>query len=217
MKFHILKLVSIYTLISQIIFLMVTIIVGIITPGYNHITHTISRLSIEKFGYIQQFNFIQFGISLLLSGLLFFKITPTYKLRTIWLSIFTFSSLFIFTETLFPTDIIEDINIYSSQLTLNGYIHLFSLALFFILAPFGSYLLSKYMQVDSMFTNMASMTKFGGYMLSTLCYIWIYYFLSVPFALYLGIFQKVIVGIGFLWLLQIHWLVYKQSCRVNRS
>ena len=60
--------VRFFPVISPIIFTLVVIVLGFVTPGYNHINYTISRLAIEKYGWIQSLNFLQLALSLLALG-----------------------------------------------------------------------------------------------------------------------------------------------------
>jgi hypothetical protein len=127
--------------------------------------------------------------------------------KTLWLAIFIFSALFLFVETLFPTDQIEKTNFFSNKLTISGIVHLSSLALFFILAPLGIYNLSKTMKLEPNFCKYVNFTRIVGYTMSILCFIWSYFLLSGTFISILGIFQKVIVLVGIYWFSVLQWSI----------
>ncbi len=55
-------LLLILSLTGSILFILIYLILGISTPGYHLLYNTISSLELTKFGWVQQANFILFGI-----------------------------------------------------------------------------------------------------------------------------------------------------------
>lgn len=196
-----------YVIGSSILFIGIVIVLGFITPGYNHLHHTISRLAVEKYGWVQTLNFLQFGITVFLSGLLISSVIASKASQRLWLMIFTLSSLMWLTMALFPTDKVEESQVMLSELSLNGIIHLGGVFTVFLLFPFGVHALSRSLTQEPPLSKYARFTSLCGYTVSLLCYIWTIFFLTHQFTQYLGIFQKIIAGICMYWMISILWAI----------
>lgn len=176
-------------------------ILGLITPGYDQFRDTISILAVMKYGWMQQINFLQLGVGLVIAGFLVCRqFTKEYS-KTVWKRTVLFCTTFIFVEIIFPTDLISSTPITQTHLSLMGAVHLSALAVFFLLAPVGIYLMRKAVMNEPRFKHLTNFTATAGYTSSFLCYLWTYWFIKGDFYPYLGIMQKIIGLITFLWLI----------------
>jgi hypothetical protein len=194
------KYLWLYAVACPIIFLMTAFVLGLITPGYDHLRDTISTLAVIKYGVIQQINFVQFGIGVVIGGWLVYRQFVTDYAKTVWKRIIYFCLAFVITETIFPTDLITGTPITQVNLTYMGKIHLTALAIFFLLAPLGVYTMQKALSNEPRFLHLIKFTALSGYTGSILCYVWTYFFIMGYFYPYLGIMQKIIGLITFPWL-----------------
>lgn len=192
----------IYTLISPAAFLVISSILGFITPEYDHFAHTISKLAISEYAQIQQVNFIQFGFALLILGRRFGTYFSNIKAKRIWSRTLYFCAAFILLETIFPTDPVSQ---FTFSLSLSGIIHFGALALFFVIAPIGVYLLQTSMKTDDRLKKLSGFTGFMGYLSAVLCYIWTTFFFVGIATEFQGLFQKLIGLIVLSWLTIIIW------------
>ena len=198
-----------YAFASPILFALTVGIVGFITPGYNHLNHTISRLAIEKYGWIQELNFIQFAFGIILSGFLMRRIMSDRQSKRFWLVSTIFSATILIIVSLFPTDPIENVRFSANLLSKNGLIHFASLGLLFLLCPFGVRNLSRTLMREKDFTSLAHVTSVIGYTVSFLCIIWIMFFIGGLFLAYRGIFQKAIALLCIYWIVRVLWVIRK--------
>jgi hypothetical protein len=205
-----------YSFISPILFVITVIVLGLITPNYNHFSHTISRLAIEKYGWIAQLNLFQFGISLVINGLIFTQIFTARKSQKIWLVAFFSGAILTFLIVIFPTDPINDVRTIMKVLSWHGFIHFIALILFFTLSPFGINLLRYSQRSEKSLSQLADFTGNIGYTVCGLCLLWIIFFIMGILTPYKGLFQKVIAGICIYWLLRMLWSVRKTNYIQNK-
>ena len=195
--------VWLFCFFSLITFMLTVYFLGLLTPDYNHYSDTISELTIKKYGWIQQINFVQLGISLSVTSYLFLcKLTQSDS-KKVWIRIILISAVILLIETIFPTDEIHNTNLFENKLTIHGTIHLSALAIYFLLAPLGVYSLKKIFKNEPEFLELANITGILGYTLSGLCYLWTFFLITGLFYAYLGIFQKILATLTILWLMKL--------------
>lgn len=192
-----------FALFSPIIFSLTVLFVGCITPNYNHINHTISRLAIEKYGWIQELNFIQFAIGLVVTGFLMRRVMTDNQSKRLWLASTLFCAASLVVVSLFPTDPIENVRFSTNLLSPSGIVHFSTLALVLFLAPFGIRRLSRSLMKEKEFSFLAHLTSTIGYTVSILCFIWMAFYIEGVFLQYRGIFQKIIAIICMYWLVRV--------------
>ncbi len=203
-----------YAILSPIVFFVIVLVLGLITPGYDHLRDTISILAIMKYGIIQQLNFMQIGIGLVIAGFMVnHKLASKYA-QNVWNRIVLFCIAFVAVVIIFPTDLVGQIPITHTHLTVMGVVHLSALAAFFLLAPLGIYHLQKALKGEPKFAHLAKFTAISGYISSILCYLWTYWFIKGDFYQYLGVFQKIIMVITFGWLIS---LIYAARPHLNQK
>jgi hypothetical protein len=188
--------------LSPIIFMVAVIILGLMTPGYDHLRDTISILQIKKYGWIQEINFIQVGMGLGIISWFIGQNLITKEAKKVWRNIVIFCVTFLATEIIFPIDEMTSNNLQQNTFTPGGVIHLSALLIFFVTAPYGIYVLAKALKKEPVFSKLAGITATLGYILSFLCYGWTYLFVSGQGSGFLGIIQKLIVGAGLLWFIK---------------
>jgi hypothetical protein len=172
------------------------------------VSDTISVLSIKKYGFIQQLNFIQLGIVFCISGYLFSQQLTTTSSKKTLKKMLIFCIIFIFLIVVFPTDDFHQVSSLS-DMTLHGAIHLLALLIFFLVAPIGVYYLSRVLDKEPVFGKFAKCTAITGYITTCLCYGWTFLFLSGSYLQYLGLFQKIIVLIALGWFLKLMYIMKK--------
>jgi hypothetical protein len=189
-----------FPILSPIIFILVTFISGLYSPGYNTLKHTISRLLIFPFGYIQKVNFFQFAISLVLSGqLISAKMKNESSKRFIRKSSYICFFLLTLTATFTP-DNVENNLINFRRLTTGAILHIMLVLGFLLISPFGVYKLYNIFKSEKFYKNIAKFTLFMGYSSLTLSIIWIFFYYKGWFFDYKGIFEKVIAIWVIIWL-----------------
>ena len=114
---------SYFPIISPIIFIVIVIVLGLVTPGYNAINHTISRLAIEQYGWIQSVNFFQLAIAFSILGNTLSSEIKRSSSKIAIRTIFMLSSIFLVIAGIFPADRIENIPLRFSIYTPLGLIH----------------------------------------------------------------------------------------------
>jgi hypothetical protein len=192
---------------SPIVFMAVATILGFVTPGYDQMRDTISVLAIKKYGWIQEINFIQVGIGLSAASYLIWKKLTESNSVKVWRNIVLFCIIFLITEIIFPIDEMTSANIWKNTWSFAGVIHLSALAIFFLAAPYGIYKLKKILKREPKFSNIAGVTGGVGYLLSGLCYMWTYLFVSGLGEGILGIMQKIIVAGALSWFIKMMWII----------
>lgn len=202
-----------YIFICPIIFIFIVIILSIITPGYNHLSLTISRLAIMKYGLFQNINFLILASGFALSAFTLPGKFANKESKIIWFRILIVITLMLIIETFFPTDAFETKKLYTHYFSFNAIIHLGTLMAFFLIAPFGVSSLVKSMKKDSVLKKHANITAIAGYTASVLCYLWVYLLASGNMLNYLGILQKIIILICFAWYLTIVFYLRKNALK----
>lgn len=190
--------ITLFPIISPIIFILIVTVLGFITPGYTHINYTISRLAIEKYGWIQSLNFFQLAISFSMLGTTLssdVKASSRIALRLI----FSLTSLVLIIAGLFPTDRIENIPLRFSIYTPLGLIHAGSIVLFVLVSPFGIRRLTEILAEEPRYNKYAFMTKTMGYLVFTGSMIWFGCFILGIGLEYRGITQKLLIFVVLIW------------------
>jgi hypothetical protein len=183
-------------------FVIVVIVLGLITPEYNQIQHTISRLAVEEYGWAQTLNFIQFGIAVFVSGLLISHKVMGNKNKSIIGTVFSLSAFMWFIVALFPTDKFEETRIDIRTLSPNGAIHLGIVLLVFLLFPLGVYKLSNALRQEIKLKSLVRFTEICGYSTGALCLVWTYLLFNGILIEYLGLFQRIIAALALFWMMR---------------
>jgi hypothetical protein len=207
MKHKIQKHIWRFTFASPILFSIVIFVLGLITPGYDHLSLTISRLAITKYGWIQQFNFGQFGLSLLADAYIFTKILSQKNDQQVWVRTFLVCFILVLLVILFPADPINSYNNLWQMMTPHGVIHFSVLLIFLIIAVLNIHFLRLSLEHESEYIALAKFTARSGYIVCTLCFTWMLLFVSGLFWDVRGLFQKIIALFTIYWLLNMLWQV----------
>lgn len=189
---------TLFPIISPIAFILIVFVLGIVTPGYSHINYTISRLAIEKYGWIQSLNFFQLALAFSLVGSTLsteIRAASRMPLRLI----FSLTSLFLIIAGLFPTDPIENIPLRLSIYTPLGLIHAGSVVLFVLVSPFGIHSLAAILAQTPTYRRYAKMTKTMGYLVFFGSMVWFACFVLGIGLQYRGITQKILIFAVLTW------------------
>ena len=191
-------------IISILLFIATVIVLGFMTPGYDHLAHTISRLSVGKYGDIANVNLIQLAVGGLILGIeLAFSLRERHVRFTV-LPFFLLASASLIGAAMFPTDItMGDVPLTFSQISTNGLIHTVSIASFILLCPFTIFLMVKAMIADPSWKDVARWTVAMSLVSMTLTGIWLVFYINRMYFDYRGIFQKGIALWTLLWMLLI--------------
>lgn len=204
---------TLFPIISPIAFILIVTVLGFVTPGYSHINYTISRLAIEKYGWIQSLNFFQLAVAFSTLGSTIsseFKASSRLALRLI----FSLTSLFLVVAGLFPTDPIENIPLRFSLYTPVGLIHAGSVVLFVLVSPFGIHRLSAIMAGEPKYREYAMMTKTVGYLVFAGSILWFACFALGIGLEYRGITQKILIAVILLWF-TVMALISRKNSRIR--
>lgn len=194
------KVVTNFIFLSPVIFCIVFILLGLITPNYDPLRRTISRLSIEHYGWIQQINFIQFAFGLWLSGLLISKSLGSNKSKNFIIRTFCLCATFMVLAAAFPINPVEESQFSFSLLTPTGIIHVLLVVLFVALSPFGIFNLYKIFHAEKKYENLARLTKFWGLTSCTMSVFLLFFIYYNKFSEYRGLFEKIIAMWVIIWL-----------------
>lgn len=205
-------MLRIFPFISPIIFALVVLVLGMITPGYSHLNHTISRLAIEKYGWIQSLNFIQLALGIQFTGIRLTKILKNQKQEeNVIRIVFRLCSIFLIIAAFIPTDPIENVPLDYTLLTPTGLVHISIVILFLLLSPLGIVRLSQIFRKENMLNAFARLTTIAGFAALLGSIVWfVFYFMGILLE-YRGIFQKAIALPVLVWLMLINYATVKKN------
>lgn len=208
--------VQFFMFISPIVFGLVVVILGLVTPGYDHLNYTISRLAIEKYGWIQSINFLQLALGIHLTGIQVTKILESQETEdAIIRIIFRICSIFLVVAAFVPTDPIENVPLDYTLLTPTGLVHISLVILFLMLSPLGIVRLARIFRKEKILKSLALFTLFAGFMALLGSIVWFaFYFLGI-YLEYRGIFQKAITLPVLLWLVLLNNAVLQKPRTVR--
>lgn len=197
-------IMRVFPIVSPVLFIIIVTILGFVTPGYNHVRHTISRLAIERYGIIQSLNMLQLALGIYVTGKRFTERirdgSAVHGIRTI----FTVSSVFLIIAAFFPTDPIENIPLDLSLLSPTGLVHVLVVIVFLLLSPLGIITLADILKRRSEFRPYVFYTLTAGFAAFLGSIVWFaFYFLGL-YLEYRGIFQKLIALPVLIWLILIN-------------
>jgi len=196
-----------FPFISPILFAIVVMVLGSATPGYDQINYSISRLAIEKYGWIQSLNFIQLAVALFLTGrnlsALLKHTTTDRTLKTI----FRFSGAMLIVAAIFPTDPMENVPLDVTILTPTGLVHIAMVVLFLLLSPLGIMSLAGILKREPLFQRYTSYTLIAGFSAFLGSMVWFAFYFQGMYLEYRGIFQKIIVLPVLIWLILVNYAI----------
>jgi len=202
-----------FPLISPILFALVVVVLGFITPEYSHINYTMSRLAIGKYGWIQSLNFLQLAGGIYLTGRhLTIRIDDGISIKVIRHT-FIVCALFLVIAAFVPTDPIENTPLDYSLLTPTGLVHISLVILFLILSPIGIVRLAQTLWKAPGFRQYARYTLLAGFTALVGSIIWFVFFFQGMYLEYRGIFQKAIAVPVLFWLVLVNIAVLKKPAR----
>ncbi len=182
-----------FILLSPYIFIFGTLIIGLITPGYNHLSRTISRLLIETYGHLEALVILQMVIALVLTGaLLSPRITSLHAALMVRRSMYV-TALVAFLIAIVPTDPVDNMRFSEVTLTISARIHIGLVLTFILLTPIGIGKLHRTFRDDKDLGKLAIPTAVLGYGAFVLSIIWFVFFYFGILMEYRGLFQKIIV------------------------
>ncbi len=199
-----------FPLLSPIVFAVVATILGFVTPGYSHINHTISRLAIEKYGWIQSLNFLQLAVGLYLTGTTFTRLIHDGSSVKVIRFTFQISALFLAIAAFVPTDPIENVPLDFTLLSPTGLVHISLVVIFLAFSPFGIIELGRVLWKQPQFRNVWLYTVVAGFSALVGSIIWFVFYFSGIYLTYRGIFQKAIAFPVLVWLILINYAILKK-------
>lgn len=180
-------------LISPYVFVLGTLIIGLITPGYNHLSRTISRLLIEKYGYLEAINMLQMVIALLITGaILSRRIRSPHASFVVRISMYV-SALVTFILAIVPTDPVDNMRLSEVTFTLAAKVHIGLVMVFILLTPVGIDKLYRTFLQDEDLRPLSHPTAWLGYGAFIMSIVWFVFFYFGILMEYRGLFQKIIV------------------------
>lgn len=193
--------VQLFAILSPIIFAFVVVVLGFVTPGYSHINFTISRLAIEKYGWIQIVNFLQFAAGLTTGGIVISRSMQKPQSRRVIRTVFSFSAAFLVLAAIAPTDPIDNVSFSFRLLTPIGSMHVGTVIMFLLIAPYGISHIVHALAREPRFRRFSSLTAVIGYSALLASVIWFILFMLGVGIEYRGITQKAIALLILLWVI----------------
>ncbi len=197
---------------SPILFAVIVFFLGIITPGYSHTNHTISRLAIERYGWIQSINFLQLAAGIYVTGIHLTRLLAKQPQEdAVIRMIFRLCSFFLVIAAFIPTDPIENVPLDYTLLTPTGLVHISAVLLFLLLSPLGITKLAAVFRKEKHLAPYAHVTLVAGFTALVGSIIWfVFYFMGI-FLEYRGVFQKAIAFPVLLWFVLITRAIDKRN------
>lgn len=196
-----------FPFLSPILFTAGVIVLGAITPGYDHINYSISRLAIEQYGWIQSLNFFQLAAALLLTGENLSALLKRTQTDRTLKTIFRFSAAMLIVAAIFPTDPVENVPLDVTILTPTGLVHIAVVILFLLLSPLGIVSLADIFRREPLFHRYTTYTLVAGFSAFLGSIVWFAFYFQGMYLEYRGIFQKIIVLPVLVWLLLLNHTV----------
>lgn len=193
-----------FAFVSPIIFVAIVTILGFVTPGYNHINHTISRLAIEQYGWVQTLNFFQLAVGYVLIGTHIAKSMRNEESRRIIKIFFAFSASILVFAALAPTDPIDNIPFRFTLLTPTGSVHVATVLIFLFLSPLCIAKIVQALRNEPKYRKYATLTAIIGTLTFVASVIWLAFFVLGVLLPYRGIFQKTIILVVLFWITTLH-------------
>lgn len=210
---NILKITGAVSITGSLFFIVSTMMLGFVQPGYDHIIDTISVLVLGKYGWIQNINFIILAISFCFLGIglgMFF-----YKKYTnsITIGFFLIAGCLLI-DVLFKADPIDRtqirLNTFHSQ---EGFIHLLVTFIMVILIPLFFIDLIRKLNQAKAFRPLSTYTLFVIITNFVFGLLW-FYCRRNGFGFEIkGIWQKGIVLNVLIWMMIIGKWLYKQGVK----
>lgn len=189
--------------LSPYLFCLFYLIIGFMTPGYSHISHTISRLSLGKYGYLESLNILQFSVGLFI--MIYAARHQSKNSRTIRQISYMLSgiALTITLLAIFPTDPIDSFPTNLHAISWNAIMHFGVVGIFTLFTPISVVSLYTAFQSDSSYASLAKTTLACGIITFILSVFWfIFFYLGIMNA-YRGVFQKIIALVVIYWVTSI--------------
>jgi len=180
-----------YPVVSIFLFIGTVYILGCITPGYSHTAHTISRLSILKYGRIATINLVQLGVGALMLGIQLAQVIHAKKRYRQILPFFLLAAACLFGVALAPTNYIDRPQ-ELIHLTMSGILHFVAVATFIVLCPVTVFTLVHAFANDPNWKTLTTITIVMALVSVVLSLCWLLFFiLDVGwFIPNRGLFQK---------------------------
>jgi hypothetical protein len=188
-------------------FLVVTLILGLMTPGYDPLGHTISRLSTGKYALHQSINFLLLSLGFVATGFVFSRTLAYAAGRRVWKTIFAFCAVICVLLALFPTDSADNIITHWNTISTSARIHILLVYIMFGLMPVGLWKLLASMKSEPTLRPLINKTAILGYLIWLLCLVWSVFYLNDWFTSYRGIFQKGNALLAVYWFMSLLWSV----------
>lgn len=194
----------VFSLVSPVLFIAIIAILGFVTPGYSHMNHTISRLAIMKYSWIQTLNFLQLAAGFVLISKNIARSMQKEESRRIIRIFFAFSASILVLATVVPTDPIDNIPFRFTLLTPTGSLHIATVLIFLLLSPACILHIVRALRTEPDYRRFAPFTTTVGTIAFFTSVIWLAFFYLGIFLEYRGIFQKGIVLLIILWITILH-------------
>jgi hypothetical protein len=189
---NLLRIIRFIPIISILLFIVVVTILGFVTPGYDPLAHTISRLALTKYGYIAELNLIQLGIGSLILGIELASMVQTKKRYVEILPFFLVATGSLFGAALARTDFIDHPRQLISM-SMMAKMHFVAVAGFIALCPITVFTLIHAFSADPTWRTLTKITVVMASVSFILSLLFFLLFVLGWFLPYRGLFQKGIV------------------------
>lgn len=188
-----------YALLSPYLFVLLYLIIGFATPGYSHLKHTISRLSIGAYGFWESLNILQFSFGIMTMIYLtreHIKNSRTVRQISYMLGAIALTLILI---AIFPTDPIDAFPQSLLSISWSAITHFAILGLFILCTPVIVIKLYDALNQNIHYKDLAPLTSICGFLTFTFSIIWFLFFYFGILNEYRGLIQKIIALIVLIW------------------
>ena len=186
--------------ISPVVFVLATFLIGLVAPGYNHLSMTVSRLSLGSYGWIQSINLIIFALALIVASEFLIKNSKNRSTRKALHSTFIITAIVLTLLAIFPTDPIDSFPKQLRTISWSAAIHFLLVGMYVLITPLGILVLTQTFKLDKNFNNLIFFTFATGFSAFTLSIIWFAFFYFGILDGFRGLFQKGIILEVLIWL-----------------
>lgn len=208
------KIVGYFGIIFVVIFALAILIIGLLTPGYNHLENTVSYLIINQYGFIVNVLLAVFALTTALMGLALAQVFHSLVL----IKIFSIYALAMLLLVFFPTDPCLNKQILGfSQASFSGKAHFMIVLTTVLFSPWlVRAMIKEFMKKPDWqkFKNYTLVFFIGSGFLGIGWFVC--FFLGINSA-YKGLIQKIIILAGLLWYTAIFYRLIKADDRKKTS
>ncbi len=180
--------------------MVTSLILGFLSPGYDNLRHTISRLLILKYAWVAKLNFLQFAAGIYAFGIIISENMIHKKSQLLVKKVMAFCALTLALIAFSPPHHIDNFMINYSALSPSAIVHIGLVFGFVIVSPIGINFIAKTFASEPTYKSLVKQTQAVGYGAFFLSLTWFLVYWTGVFWDYKGLFQKLLATLVISWL-----------------